>query len=92
MTRMVTKFWIEDTRFSDVDEGWVKWTEGSEEFVIDVLKEKLSPIQKRFLKQELERHMIGLCSQDQISYLYQGVLDQALHTDEDQLAEWCLDD
>ena len=83
MSTKVKKFWIEKTEFSDLDEGWVEWSDGTKEFVFDVLKDpnEINDLQRRYLKRELKRHTKGLVSIAQLYYLYLGLIGEVLTTD-----------
>lgn len=79
----VVKFWVMETSWADLNAGMVEWSDGSIQHSIEVLKdpEIITPTQYLYLCRELSKHMVGLVSQEQISYVYSGVLDLILGTD-----------
>jgi hypothetical protein len=78
---IITKFWIEETEFSDVDNGWAKYSDGTEQFEIDVMKdpEVINEVQRLFLNAKLSELTIGLTS-EQLRFLYIGLFDEIIGT------------
>ena len=81
--RTVVRFWVEETEFTDLDEGWAEWSDGSKVYEIDVLKDpaEVTPMEYDFLKRELAKHMVGLISTPQIGFVYAGILDLLVTSD-----------
>jgi hypothetical protein len=83
MTTTVVRFWVEETDFSDLNAGMIEWSDGTTVFAIDVLKdpEHITRVEYLFMVDQLAKHMIGLVSIQQISWLYQGMLNDVIGTD-----------
>lgn len=79
----IERFWIEKTDFPDLNEGWAHWTDGTEGYEIDVLKdpERITPLQYEWLVKILEKVMIG-ANRNQFAFIYFGVLDEVRNVDD----------
>ena len=80
--KTVKRFWIEESGFEDLDNGWAEWSDGTESFTLDVHRayEGLTDLQIEFLHSELIRLAPGL-NLEQLSYMYDGIFSMATESD-----------
>ena len=83
--KVVTRFWIEESGFSDLDTGMVLWSDGKAEHAIDVTRE-LDPRRLGFLTHKLEKLAPGL-TLEQLYFLYMGVLSESEGADDEFFIE-----
>ena len=83
--KVVTRFWIEESGFSDLDTGMVLWSDGKAEHAIDVTRE-LDPRRLGFLTHKLEKLAPGL-TLEQLYFLYMGVLSESVGADDEFFIE-----
>lgn len=93
MSRMIQRFWVEDSGCSDLDSGMIEWSDGEQEYAIDVHKINsddevglvITQKEHDWLVWKVSQLAVGLTSYEQLYFLYDGALRSAVDSDVSEL-------